>query len=187
MLNSHFTQLCPVSLPYQGRQMYMHGFDLANPTMPKGLEDYLEPVVALCKAAGAFVGKAYMTVDEKLVKAGATQRKPKPHVDGCFHPEIMDWGHGGGGWNHVCNGVPVPRMPVIVASSFAACKAWQGKFDAKPKSDGDLSHIEQELGEGTLLAPNVGYLLSPDCIHESLPMKVDTHRTFLRIALPVLN
>lgn len=180
MLNSFFQSLVPVNLPYKGRQHYMHGFDLSNPTMLEGFEDYLEPVTVLCKAAGAVEGIAYMTVDEKIVEAGMSQRKPDPHVDGCFMPELNRWG--GGGWNHYCNNVPFARMPVIVASTVAACKAWQGVFDAQPDEDGGLGDIE--LGEGVLLPANVGYLLSPDCIHESLRMSEPTQRSFLRIALP---
>lgn len=183
MLHSYFTRLCPVNLPYQGRQYYMHGFDLANPQMAPGYEDYLDPVKVLCAAAKAFIGKAFMTVDEKIVSAGASQRRPGPHVDGCFMSHLRDWSHQGGGWNHSCNLLPIPRMAVIVASSFPACKAWEGEFDGEPKSDGDLSHLN--LGEGQILPANVGYLLSPDCVHESMIMQQATQRTFLRIALPI--
>lgn len=185
MLDSYFTKLITVSLPgaVLCRQHYMFPFDVANPTVPEGFEDYLPVVRALIEASGVKEGTAFFTVDEKLLKAGQTQRKPKPHVDGCFIPAPSGgvWGHGGG-WNHSCNIIPA-RMAVIVASSVAACRAWTGQFDAEPKSDGDLSHVE--LGEGTLLDASTGYLLSPDCIHESLPMTVDTGRVFLRIALPV--
>ena len=180
MLNSFFRPLVPVALPYQGRQHYMHGFDLSAPVMLEGFEDYREPVMALCEAAGATTGTAYMTVDEKIVPAGMSQRKPGPHVDGCFMPHMNRWG--GGGWNHFCNNVPFARMPVIVASDVAACRAWEGMFDAVPTEDGDLSHLD--LDEGVLVPANVGYLLSPDCVHESLRMSEPTRRTFLRIALP---
>ena len=202
MLLSSFKQLIPVSLPYAGRQYYMHGFDLSKPTVPKGFEDYLQTVKELCEAAGAYIGKAFLTVDEKVIPAGMSQRKPGPHVDGCFMEHMNSWGGGGSGWsasptpgwvatpswNHTCNAVPFARMPVIVASDVALCKAWEGVFDATPTSghptlfDGDLSHVE--LGEGTILPANVGYLLSPDCIHESMKVDVDTRRTFIRIALP---
>jgi len=184
MLKSSFTPLVGVVLPGAklGRQQYMWPFDIANPVMPEGYEDYLEPVLALIEASGVTEGTAYLTVDEKLVKAGETQRKPKPHVDGHYIPSGGYWGHTGGGWNHSCNIIP-GRMPVIVASNVAACMAWTGEFDAEPKPDGDLSHLQ--LPEGTLLDANVGYLLSPDCVHESLPMREDTQRTFIRIALPV--
>jgi hypothetical protein len=190
MLNSNYRPLCPVSLPYAGRQKYMHTFDLAAPVMAEGFEDYLEPVIALCRAAGASSGIAHMTVDEKIVGAGMSQRRPRPHVDGCFIPKAMSWTHPGPGpsWAHYCNNIgagPIRRMPVIVAASVAGCRAWQGQFDGQPASDGDLTHIADQLGQGEVLPADVGYLLSPDCVHESMIFEAPTQRTFLRIALPV--
>jgi hypothetical protein len=193
MLYSDYRPLCSVSLPYRGRRHYMHAFDLADPVMLAGFEDYAEPVKALCQAAGATAGTAYMTVDEKIVLAGMSQRRPKPHVDGVFIPDRLhrdgktmgDWG-GGGGWNHYCNDIgvgPLRRMPVIVAASVVGCRAWRGVFDAAPREDGDLSHLVLDAGE--VLPANVGYLLSPDCVHESMVQDQSVQRTFLRIALPV--
>jgi hypothetical protein len=188
MLNSNYRPLATVTLPYKGRQNYMHAFDLAAPKMLEGFEDYLEPVTALCRAAGATSGIAHMTVDEKIVEAGMSQRRPRPHVDGCFIPAANRWGGGGGGWNHYCNDVgasEIGRMAVIVAASAHGCRAWRGSFDGRPAPDGDLSHIADQLGDGEVLPVNVGYLLSPDCVHESMLMERPTQRTFLRIALPV--
>jgi hypothetical protein len=188
VLNSDYRPLGPVTLPFAGRQKYMHSFDLAAPVMAAGYEDYMEPVVALCKAAGAVSGTAHMTVDEKIIAAGMSQRRPKPHVDGCFYPAMNRWGGGGGGWNHYCNntgGSPLRRMPVIVAASVAGCRAWRGQFDGLPDEGGDLSHISDQLGMGEVLPPNAGFLLSPDCVHESMLFDRPTQRSFLRIALPV--
>lgn len=186
-LKSDYRALCAVKLPHAGRQKYMHAFDLAAPVMAAGYEDYLEPVAALCTAAGARQGTAYMTVDEKVVEAGMSQRRPKPHVDGCFRPQMNRWGGGGPAWLHYCNDIgasDVGRMSVIVAASVEGCRAWRGEFDARPAPDGDLSHIKN-LGDGEMLPANVGYLLSPDCVHESMIFDRPTRRTFLRIALPV--
>jgi hypothetical protein len=185
MLNSNYRELCPVTLPYAERQKYMHTFDLAAPVMAVGFEDYMEPVVALCSAAGATNGIAHMTVDEKLVVAGMSQRRPKPHVDGCFMPAAGGWDQTPG-WAHGCNNIPLndfKRMAVIVASSVVGCRAWRGLFDGQPASDGDLSHLV--LGDGEVLPANIGYLLSADCVHESMIQPVTVRRTFLRIALPV--
>ena len=185
MLHSNYRPLVRVPLPFLNRQRYMHTFDLADPQMAPGFEDYLIPVTRLCAAAHALTGLAHMTVDEKIVRAGMSQRRPKPHVDGCYIPEASSWGHGGSGWNHYCNNVPakaISRMPVIVAASVPGCRAWRGEFDATPKTDGDLSHLA--LDEGEVLPAYVGYLLSPDCVHESMIFDRDVERTFLRIALP---
>jgi hypothetical protein len=186
MLNSDYRELCSVTLPYSGRQKYMHTFDLAAPQMADGFEDYLKPVQALCRAAGASEGIAHMTVDEKVVSAGMSQRRPNPHVDGCFMPAKADWAHPTPGWAHGCNNIPLEdfrRMPVIVASNAAGCRVWRGIFDGEPKSDGDLSHLV--LPEGEVLPSNIGFLFSPDCVHESMIQQVSVQRTFLRIALPV--
>lgn len=192
MLNSSYRPLGHIVLPpYCGRQKRYHEFDLASPSMPEGFEDYLEPVTALCAMAGAHTGTAYLTVDEKIIEAGMSQRRPKPHVDGCFRQtgDNMAWGGGGGGgWLHYCNDVgasPVGRMAVIIAASVSGCRVWAGKFIGRPAKDGDLSHIADQLGEGETLAANKGYLLSPDCVHESMTFDQATLRTFIRIALPV--
>ncbi len=190
-LKSTYRRLVPVAFPaYQGRQMRYHAFDLSAPSMPEGYEDYLKPVAALCEAAGVREGVAYLTVDEKVITAGMSQRRPRPHVDGCFRQtgEQMAWGGGGGGWLHYCNDVgasPIGRMAVIVAASVSGCKAWKGRFVGQPAKDGDLSHIADQLGDGEILPPNVGYLLSPDCVHESMTFERETLRSFIRIALPV--
>lgn len=181
MLFSRFAPLVPVDLPYKGRQNYMHEIDARNPVMLKGFEDYFDPVMALLRAAGLNKGQAFMTVDEKLVMPGFSQRRPGPHVDGHFAKELGRWNHGPG-WNHYCNEVPIPRMHVIVAASVVGCLAWEGDFDTEPKNDGDLSHIEDELGIGTYLEANMGFLLSPDCIHESTIFQQSVERSFLRIA-----
>jgi hypothetical protein len=185
MLHSNYLPLCSVVLPYKARQKYMHSFDLSNPVMAEGFEDYLEPVLTLCEAASANKGIAHMTVDEKIVGVGMSQRRPRPHVDGCFIPAKMDWSHPIPSWNHYCNNIPVSRMPIIVAASVSGCKAWRGVFHGQPASDGDLSHISDQLDSGEVLPPNVGYLLSPDCVHESMVFDKIVERTFLRIALPV--
>jgi hypothetical protein len=168
--------------------MRYHAFDLQAPHVPKGYEGYLPPVIALCAAAGATHGEAYLTVDEKVIEPGMSQRRPRPHVDGCFRRETMNWGGGGGGWLHYCNDVgatQIGRMAVIVAASVSGCRAWKGVFHGRPASDGDLSHIADQLCDGEVLPPNVGYLLSPDCVHESMTFDQRTLRAFIRIALPV--
>ena len=141
ILESSFKSLGPIALPmYQGRQMYMHTFDPQNPEMAPGYEDYLEPVMAMLKAAGVSPSVAHMTVDEKVVQPGMSQRRPGAHVDGCFMPEIWLWGHTEPRppgpkpyWAHYCNNLPVERMSIIVASSVPGCIAYPGAFTGEPK------------------------------------------------------
>lgn len=156
--------------------------DLQNPAVEPEYADYLPLVLDLCASAGVTRGTVFVTVDEKVVRAGSSQRRPGPHVDGCF--SAGSWNHNPT-WNHYCNHLPVPRMAVIVAASVAGCRVWPGEFHAVPRDNGDLSHARAQFGAGTLLPAGQGFLLSPDCVHESVVFPQDTQRTFLRIALPV--
>ena len=130
-------------------------------------------------------GQAHMTVDEKVMQPGMSQRRPDAHVDGQYLPDAGMWGHPPGpSWVHYCNNIPFDRMSVIVAASVPGCIAYVGEFEGEPKSDGDLEHIRDQLGDGVLLPANQGFLLSPDCVHESVRFKVQTKRSKFRL-IPV--
>lgn len=181
MLESNYRDLGPVTFPaYAGRQVYMHTFNGRVSAMTTELEPYGGLVSDLCHRAG-HTEVAHMTVDEKVVLAGISQRRPGAHVDGRFDSKQMDWRHGG--WAHYCNRIPIDRMAVIVASDMEGCIAYPGTFDGEPAGDGDLEHIRDQLGQGVTLEANRAYLLSPDCVHESVVFTKDTRRMFLRIAL----
>ena len=193
MLDSNYQDLGPVRLPvWQGRQRYMVSFDPLNmerPLADVGFSDYRPVVEQLLVAAEVETEVVHMTVDEGIVEAGQSQRRPGPHVDGRFLPEEGKfsqgrWGHEGDEprWAHYCNRIPMDRMSVIVAANPAGCMVWEGLFDGSPKEDGDLSHLRGQLGSGVLLSAQRGYLLSPDCVHESVQFANTTQRTFLRLA-----
>ena len=183
MLVSRFSDLRAITFPvWSGRQMYMNTVDPSDPRMDEGFEDYNDMIRQLCGAAGYTGPEVHVTVDEKVVQAGMSQRRTDAHVHGHFVKSEGVWGHPG--WNHFCNEVPIPRMSVIVAASVAGCIGYRGDFEGEPRNDGDLEHIRDQLGEGELLPANQGFLLSPDCVHESIRYKEPTQRGFLRIALP---
>jgi hypothetical protein len=181
-LTSTFKPLCKVALPFLGRQRYMHTFDTRELRMADGFEDYRNIVGELCEAA-SYSGVAHMTVDEKVIAPGMSQRRPGAHIDGRFMVSENKWG---AGWLHYCNNISrsaVQRMAVIVAASVPGCIVYPGEFDGAPKEDGDLEHIRPQFQAGRLLCANMGYWLSPDCVHESIRFQQTTQRTFLRIAL----
>ena len=185
ILRSTYADIGHIVLPaWKGRQQYMHTFNPVAPVMAEGYEDYMEPVKALCQATEALtnnpIREAHMTVDEKVVQPGMSQRRPGAHVDGCFMPALQSWSHPT--WAHYCNNVPIDRMTIIVATSVPGCIVYDGNFEGEPASDGDLEHIRDQLGPGYLLSANRGYLLTPDCVHESMIFEAPTERTFLRIA-----
>ena len=175
-LQSNYGSLGTVSLPkFQNRQMRMFQFNPQKPVMPEGFDDYRDVIYDLCEQANVCSTEAHMTVDEKIIESGWSQRRPGAHVDGCWVPELQRWGH------YTVDGNPITRMSIIVASSVPGCIVYKGEFTGCPKEDGDLEHIRNQFGESELLPANQGFLLSPDCIHESMRYKEDTQRTFLRI------
>jgi hypothetical protein len=179
LLDSRSRFVTEIKFPaFMGRQHYMATTHGGQVDLPDHIAVYNDRVQALCNKLG-YSGIIHVTIDEKLVRKGATQRKPELHVDGRFTG--TDWGHSPG-WNHVCNEVPLPRMAVAVASNLARCKVYNGIFDGTPSIQGDLSHIRDQVGEGVLVPANEWHLLSPDCVHESLPMDEDAERSFIRVA-----
>ena len=193
LISAHQPLYPNIILPdYKGRQMYMHTFDPYNvgPTMAEGYEDYSGVVALLCELAGVDAEEAHLTVDEKIVQPGFSQRRPGAHVDGCYLKEPEMWGHPSpvpppGMWAHYCNNLPMERMAVIVASSVPGCMVYPGIFKGDPENDGDCEHLRPQFGESLLLPANQGFLLSPDCVHESMIFDEPTQRTFMRIAFAV--
>lgn len=166
---------------YNGRQHYMATTQGNSPSLPKHIREY-EPIVkSLCERIG-YKGVVHITVDEKQLLAGETQRKPHPHIDGRFMRDAEGNEGWGSGWNHYCNEIPFERMSIAVASSVSRCKVFHGEFVGQPKSQGDCSHLSDQLGDGIIIPKNQWHLLSPDCVHESLPMEVDCKRSFIRVA-----
>lgn len=162
---------------YAGRQHYMATTSGENVSLPEHISCYDRAVQRLCDAL-SYKGIIHVTIDEKELQVGQTQRKPELHVDGRFNGQA--WGHTG--WNHYCNEVPIPRMSVAVASTVARCKVYHGDFVGTPGPQGDLSHIRDQVGEGILVPANEWHVLSPDCVHESLPMEQKCRRSFIRVA-----
>lgn len=184
-LNSNFKDLGAVTLPpwggdgvkvpyfWTGRNLHMFGFDPGDPILDEFFLDYTSLVIDLCHAGGVETERAWLTIDEREVQANTSQRRGGAHVDGRYVEAMLKWQQPS--WNHEGG------MSLITASSVAGCRAYEGVFEGEPKSDGDLEHIRDQLGEGVVLAPNRAFLLSPDCVHESMPLPQTVKRSFMRI------
>ena len=183
ILQSSYEDLGEVEMPaWQGRESSMYRFDPSAPVMEAGFEDYVDVVSTLVRAAGVQGREAYLTVDEKMVAPQMSQRRPGAHVDGRVSGRGADvaslWT---GARATSFDDTPLERMAVIVTASVAGCIVYPGVFEGKPKDDGDLEHIRDQFGAGQLLPANRGFLLSPDCVHESRVFRERTKRSFLRI------
>lgn len=170
-------------------------------------KDCLPMLEAMGKVFQSHKGQVvYLTVDQKRVQPGKTHRRPGLHVDGYPHtltdarfsqmPEVHGiwagyahggtWG-GGGGWG----GGKGPMYwfdgtGLLTVSSVVGCRAWNQEFQGDPKPEGDCDHLRAECRPEceVVLQPNTLYWMNPSCVHESMPMDVETERTFVRLSLP---
>lgn len=192
MITSKLQSICPIVFPeFVTAQLYMHEFDLERPMLPSGFEAFIPAFLLMVSKSPIKEGKAFCTIDSRHVEQGTTHRRAGPHVDGNY---LYNWGGGGGnGWLTGDKGRVLPPEQhtkqyasktggTLIASTFAACKAWIGEFNAIPKQGGDCSHID--LDEGTTLNANEVYLMNSTCIHESIALPHSVNRTLLRITLP---
>ena len=182
MLNSYYTPLTAVDFPdYAGRQLRMYQFNPHDCELPEWFKEY-EPIIrSLIDPRNVEEQQAFVTIDERVVEAGTSQRRPGVHVDGIWQPAVRPtWCQPRPSWCQSAAG-KAERMTAIVASTYPGCQVYPGMFDAEPMDDGDLEHIRQDLGDGQLLPAGMGFELSPDCVHESLSLPETTQRSFLRI------
>src|SRR5690348_5298778 len=154
MIQSKVKALGPFTLPaFAGDQLYMHPIEVGSRwRLPESLERWTSTVAAMLALAPSIVGRAFVTIDQREVKQGRSQRRPGPHVDGNF---IFDWG-GGGGWLTGENGRVLepadhrlqycsPRGGMLIASNFQACRAWRGRFDGEPDQGGNCEHMIEQI------------------------------------------
>lgn len=118
----------------------------------------------------------YLTIDERVVQAGNTLRRSGLHVDGYYQGRCGAWG-GGGGWGSVGNGM-------LTVSSTPHCKAYLGRFAEEPDPEGGCDHFVLDEQHSETFSPNEVYWVDGACVHESLPVDVDTPRQFVRLSMP---
>ena len=182
----------PISLPeYRGDRVYMHAFDIANPSMPEGYERWNPTLREIAACSPKKTGIAYVTIDEKIVRKGESHRRGGPHTDGNY---LFGWG-GGGGWLTGEDGRFLPREQhreqycsekggMLIVSSYKACKGWNGEFDGEPNQGGDCSHLDLSEMESFDMERNTLYCGNSTFIHESLPLEEDVERQLVWITLP---
>ena len=195
MLKSKSKMIKPISLPeYRGDQVYMHEFDMANPSLPKGYERWNSTLKEIVAASPKQTGKAYITIDEKIVRKGESHRRGGPHTDGNY---LFGWGGGGGGWLTGEDGRFLPREQheeqycsekggMLIVSSYEACKGWNGEFEGQPNQGGDCTHLDLSNMNSFNLKSHTLYWGNSTFIHESLAIEEDVERQLVRITLPAV-
>lgn len=127
---------------------------------------------------GVKPGVGYLTIDEALVRARETHRRPGLHVDGVGADGTRGGGaYGGGGY---------AASGMLMTSSHIGCRAYVQDFENEPDADGDCSHLADELEPDSAFALQARqwYWCSPMTVHEAIPMRNDTRRQFCRVSFP---
>ena len=193
MLKSKSKMIKPISLPeYRGDRVYMHEFNMENPTLPVGYERWESVLKEIVDCSPKKTGKAYLTIDEKIVSKGESHRRGGPHTDGNY---LFGWGGGGSGWLTGEDGRFLPRDKheeqycsekggMLIVSSYEACKGWNGDYEGQPNQGGDCSHLDLSKMEDFRLKSNTLYWGNSTFIHESLPLEEDVKRQLVRVTLP---
>ena len=178
---SEFHDVGECALPkFTGLRVMMMPFHIGHPSsLPCALDGY-KPVVErlydLWPKHGGDVG--YLTVDERRVPAGHAHRRPGLHVDGVYGNSVGSWAPSPPGpWGSQTGGM-------LTVASNVGCRAWRGSFNGEIGADGDCGQLSSQLGEATEFKANRVYWVGGFCIHESIPLAVETERQFVRVSMP---
>lgn len=183
---SRVTEMGRVEFPaFLAERVYMREFRLET-GLPSDLARWQETVNQMLVGVDTD-GPIYLMVDQGVVKANTSHRRPGAHVDGYW---IADKGRHGGGWQNPSPGpswshydFSTPEA-LILASCVSASRALVGEFCEMPGEGGDCSMLDlSQLSEVQLLA-GVAYAGNVTMIHESMPVPQDTARTLVRLSVP---
>ena len=137
-------------------------------------------VQMLANVSTSAIGKtAFLTIDQKIVEAGNTHRRPGAHIDGNYNEGRWETGGGSGWWwkNLETGGI-------IMATDVASCVAYTGDINGTPRDLGSCDHLDLSTLDQVLMKANRIYHGSVNMIHEPLVLKEKTARTLVRITLP---
>ena len=131
----------------------------------------------------------FLTIDESLAVAGTPHRCARAKYPRALHTEagIMCGTYGWGGGPPTWGGKPKVTLDrdvkiLIASNTDETCAVWDTEHE-DTSADGDIGHLAHEYpySDAVLLKSGevreIG-ILTP---HESLPVKCDVHRQFLRI------
>jgi hypothetical protein len=132
--------------------------------------------------------KGFLTIDESLAAKDTPHRGARSRHGRALHTEAglipgigLGWGSTGWGSSHK---VKLDRdVEVLLANSLDdSCAVW-GTTQEETSRDGDIGHLSDEYPYADAKMMKAGEvhkigILTP---HESLPVKADTERQFLRI------
>lgn len=193
-MQSIVKQLCNVSFPiHTMERVYMQEF-YKEKGLPDNLSRWQHTVDSMLQDVDTD-GPIYIMIDQGIVKAGSSHRRPGVHIDGYWVPQ-MQCHSGPGGHIHAKNKgywdgdywkhskLDWPDEAIILASDVKACAAYSGSWEGEIGEGGDCSSVDVSKLNRVELLPNVVYAGNVTMLHESLPISTDVLRTLVRLNVP---
>eukprot|EP00658_Telonema_sp_P-2_P021952 TRINITY_DN18760_c0_g1_i2.p1 TRINITY_DN18760_c0_g1~~TRINITY_DN18760_c0_g1_i2.p1 ORF type:complete len:278 (-),score=34.68 TRINITY_DN18760_c0_g1_i2:344-1177(-) len=158
---------------------------VGNPgTLPAECIQYHE-LIKLCKPTDSIGQIGYLTIQEGMVEADSSQRRPGIHTDKsamCLRCGTKDpnryWTHAWG-MGRVYEGMY--SGGIFMASNISdSCKVWDAKVP-EPGLGGDVEYLRGMLGDGISLDGNGLYWITDETPHESVPLATSKYRQFFRL------
>ena len=133
----------------------------------------------------------YLMIDQGVVKANTSHRRPGAHIDGYWIAakqrhggsggHVGRWDSPGQQWNS-CSFDKAEAL--ILASDVSASRALVGSFEGFPGEGGDCSLLDLSNLAEVRLKAGIAYAGNVTMVHESLPVLQDTTRTLVRLSVP---
>jgi hypothetical protein len=206
MLVSEVTARGTVPFPeHTGERIYMVPFT-KKAGVPAFMSRWQRTVDAMLDGVDA-PGEIFIMVDQKIVRANSTHRRPGMHIDGWWIPSgkphpgldlkvLSDAGiHGTGrhvtqslaGHGHrIDKGEGWPDEALFLASDVVGCRALVGLFEGEPGKGGDCTHLDLSGGKEVVFEANRAYSGNVTMLHESMVLPADSLRTVVRLNVPGL-
>jgi hypothetical protein len=156
-------------------------------SVPEAYHGYREIIESLVMKRGDI---GFLTIDESVAKAGTPHRGKRAKFARALHTEagrdpemVLQWGSGGGNWGGR-KAVTLDRdVRILLANNLdGSCAIWNAEHE-NTSLDGDIGHEATKYPYEDAVFMKAGEvreigILTP---HESLPVKADFDRQFLRI------
>lgn len=172
---------------FSGTRCLMMPYIQGEPdSLPDAYETYRDIVSSVFLRKGDI---GFLTIDESPVAAGTPHRGARARHGRALHTEagilrgVFGWGGGPPSWGGK-RAVTLDRdVRILIASNVdESCAVWDVEHE-DTSEDGDIGHVADEYPYAAAEVLKAGEvreigILTP---HESLPLKRDTRRSFLRI------
>lgn len=130
----------------------------------------------------------YLTIDESPVKAGKPHRGARAKTSRALHTEagkrpdkVYAWGNSGWGNSHRVE--LEDHVEVLLANNLDdSCVVWDTHHE-DTSEDGDIGHLSEQYPykDGVFMRSGEVFKIGILTPHESVPVKKDINRQFLRI------